>query len=128
MKLIILVCFATLFSNIASAKNIEVSYKDLSYSIKQDSKKIVYQNKNQKKEYLIKKCNKAQFDIFWSLYRVNKKDLSSLVKFQKKDSLILKENKKSSKINPYSKAGTFLRRMPAQIQAFDVHERTKCSK
>jgi hypothetical protein len=136
LAVILLVLLQLVFSPLLPAKeiqtsiqkNIQVDYKDLSFTVKQDSEKFMYQDKTLKKEYSIKPCNKSQFELFWSQYRIHKNDLTSLNKVDKKEALILKDDNKTSKINPDGKFGTFLTQIPNQIIAFEVNEKMKCKK
>lgn len=113
---------------LVSAKEIKVDYKDISYTVKQDTKKFFYQDKTLKKEYPLKACNKKQFEIFWAQYRINKNDLTSLNKVHNKEPLILKDDNKTSKVDPDGKFGTFLTQIPNQILAFEINEKMECKK
>lgn len=110
-------------------KEVKVEYKKISYTLKQDSKRFTYKDKNSTKTYPLKDCNKAQFEIFWADYEINKDDISTLNKVKKITPLTYKEDQeKSKKINPHSKLGKFLTNVPEKLFAFDVNEKMKCQK
>jgi hypothetical protein len=128
MKNILTMAFIYAFTSLLSAKEIQVDYKDLSYTVKQNSKAFTYQDKTFKKEYDLKACNKKQFEIFWARYEVSKKDITSLNKVNKKESLTLTEDKHISHINPDAKLGAFLKKVPDHIMAFEINEKMECKK
>lgn len=112
-----------------SAKQISVEYKDLKYTIKQDNKKFVFKSSSTKKEYTIRNCNKAQFDIFWAKISSKKSDITSFNKLYKESPLKFKENNsKTLLINPHGPLGKHLVNVPNQLFTLDIHEKIKCSK
>jgi len=111
-----------------SAQEIKVKYKHLSYTVKQDSNKFVYEDSKITKEYLVKDCNKKQFEIFWSFYNSNKKDVSIFNKHFKEESMTLIENNKKEEINPNSKLGMYLQKVKTLVLSFEINEKKKCIK
>lgn len=128
MRNLLIIALLSALPALLSAKEIKVDYKDLSYTVKQNSKKFTYESSNLKKEYSIESCNKDQFELFWSQYRIHRDDLTSLNKVHKKNALTLKEDQKTSKIDPDGKLGVFLTKVPDQIIAFEINEKMKCKK
>jgi len=127
MRFILVTTLIFSISTHLSAKEIKVEYKDLSYTVKQDSKKFSFSNKRFKKEYLVNKCNKEQFELFWADYSINKKDKLN-VENKKFKPLILTEEGTVLKLNPHSKFGKFLTQVPNKLVSFEINENMKCLK